>query len=103
MTLGRLAAKTLGAGVNTLIYTVPERSNGFSTAVNISNRNDTDVKIRIALVDGVVADLSSEDYIEYDVTVRANGVLERDGIDMTIGQSIVGYSDTGNVSFTMWS
>ena len=103
MTLGRLAAVDISAGINTLIYTVPERTGEFSATLNICNRNDSDVVIRFAIVDGVLADLADEDWIEYDVTIRAGGLIERSELKMKPGQSIIGYSDSGNVNFQVWA
>lgn len=102
MSLGRLAAIDISAGTNTLIYTVPTKSVDFSLTLNICNRNNSDVVIRFAFVDGVLTDLADEDWIEYDITIRAGGILERSSIKMVPGQSIIGYSDTKNVNFTVW-
>lgn len=102
MTSGRLAAVNVDAGTNTLIYTIAG-SKPFSVTVNMCNRNSSDVTVRLALVDGVLANLSDEDYIEYDVVIRAGGLVERSGIDMTPGQSLIGYSNKGNVSFQVWA
>jgi len=103
MTLGRLAAVDISAGTNTLIYTVPPASGEFKATVNICNRNKSDVEIRLAIVDGILADLANEDWIEYDVTLRAGGLIERSGLEMTPGQSVIGYSDKSNVSFQVWA
>ena len=103
MTLGRLVSTDISAGTNTLIYTVPERAISFSCTLNICNRNDSDILIRFAIVDGVLADLVDADWIEYNVTVRAGGLIERSELDMKRGQSIVGYSDKSNVNFSIWA
>lgn len=103
MSLGRLAAIDIEAGVNTLVYTVPEKSAKFSATLNICNRNDSDVIVRWALVDGDLADLVNADWVEYRVTVRSGGLIERSGLKMIPGQSIVGYSDTANVNFSIWA
>jgi len=102
MTSGRLAAVDIAAGVNTSLYTTPE-AKPMEVTVNIANRNDKDVIIRLALLDGAIGTLDGSDYIEYDVTIRAKGLIERSGIQMSPHQSLVGYSDTGNVSFQVWS
>jgi len=101
MTSGRLAAVDVTGGTNTLIYTNPG-SKSFEITLNVNNRNNSDVEISIAFVDGVLADLVDADWIESNVTVRANGGIERDGIGITPGQSIIGYSNTSNVSFQVW-
>lgn len=103
MTLGRLAAIDINAGISTLIYTVPEKAGEFSAILNICNRNDSDVVIRFAVVDGILIDLADEDWTEYNVTVRAGGGIERSELRMKSGQSIIGYSDTSNVNFQVWA
>ena len=102
MTSGRLSAVDISAGTNTLIYTV-EGSKSFEVTLNICNRNDSDIVIGWAFVDGVLADLVDADWIESNVTVRAGGGIERPGIQMTPGQSIVGYSNKSNVGFQVWA
>lgn len=98
---GRLGALDLIATTNTLLYTVPS---GKVSTVNLSlcNRNITDVNVRAALVDGVLVDLVVEDYFEYDTLLCANIPIERSGIVMAEGQSIIVYSDTANVSTVLW-
>ena len=63
MTLGRLAAVSLSAATNTLLYTVPPRSGIFQGTVNVANKNAVDVTIRLALVHGVLTDLGTADWI----------------------------------------
>lgn len=101
MASGRIAAVDMPAGVNTVLYEMPT-GRILVLNVGISNRNDEDVKIRLALVDGGINDLADSDYLEYNTVVRANGMLERSGIALAGEQSLIGYSDTGNVSFTVW-
>ena len=102
MTSGRLAAVDISAGINTLIYKNPG-SHSFSATINICNRNDSDVDIRLGFVDGGLADLVAADWIEYDLPVRANGTLTRSKVEMTPNQSIIGYSSKANVSFQVWA
>ena len=101
MPSGKLGAVDLSAGVNTTIFSMPG-GRSFTIAVNICNRNDVDIKIRLALTDGALSTLSSEDYLEYDTLIRANGVLGRT-LTMAAEQSLVGYSDTSNVSVQVWN
>lgn len=103
MSLGRLAAIDVNAEENTLIYTVPERAGDFVATVNVCNKNDDDALIRLAIVEGVLADLTDSDYIEYDLTIRANGVLVRNEIQLLAGQSIIGYANKTNVNFAVWA
>lgn len=103
MPSGRLGTADVDAGTNTIVYTMTG-GRAFNVSVNICNRNDSDVVIRLALVDdGGLSALTDDDWLEYDVIIRANGILERTDVKMAGYQSIVGYSDTSNVSFQVWS
>ena len=96
---GRLAAVDLAITTNTLVYTCPV---GKVATVNMSicNRNASSVTIRAALTDGVLVDLVSDDYFEYDSNIC--NVLERSGIVVGAGQSIIVYSNAANVSIVLW-
>jgi len=101
MATGRLGASDLTAAVNTTIYTV-SASTIATVNINVCNRNATSVTVRLAHLDGAIGTLADEDYIEYDVTIPANGVLERTGIVMAATHSIMAYSPNSNVSVSIW-
>lgn len=101
MSSGRLGAVDLVATTNTLIYTGP--ANTIATvSANICNRNSTSVAVRLAVLDGAIGTLSDEDYIEYDTPLNANGILERTGLVIGAGQTVVAYSDTADVSVQVY-
>lgn len=97
MASGRLGAINLSATTNTLVYTVPASTLSIVN-VNIANRNSTSIVVRLAHLNGAIGTIANEDYIEYDVTILGNGILERTGIVMAATHTIVAYSDTANVS-----
>ena len=96
MASGRLDTADLSATTVTDVYTVPA-STLASCNVNVCNRNASSVKIRLALSD-TTATQGADEYIEYDVSVPGNGVLERTGIVLAAGQIVTAYSDTADVS-----
>jgi len=101
---GKLASVSPNAGVNTFLYS-PGRL-GFYATLAITNRNDFDVKIRVAIIDSEsddINDLAEDDWIEYDVPLRANGIIERDDIAIKDRNSIIVYSDSSNVNFALWA
>lgn len=100
MASGRIATVDMPAGANTVLYTMPTGRIQVLT-VGVCNRNNSDVKVRLAFTDGDV-EPAKADYLEYDTTVRANGVFERTGIALNGEQVLIGYSDTENVSFAVW-
>jgi len=82
---GRLGTADLEADTNTDIYTVPAAR--ITTAnINLCNRTETPVTASIALHDGVLTDA---DYLECDAPIPPHGVLERTGVVMSAGETIV--------------
>jgi len=94
MATGRLGAADLAATTNTTVYTVPATTFTVAT-LNICNRNASSVTVRVAV--GPNATPNDADFIEYDTTIIANGVLERTGIvlDVTNNRIVVRASTTG--------
>lgn len=101
MTIGRLGAVNLSASVNTILYTAPAGS--FATlTINMCNRTLTSSKIRIAILSGALGSLSVNDYIEYDVAISTAGMIERSGIVVGPGNSVMVFSDSSNMSAVCW-
>lgn len=98
---GRLGAEDLAAMTNTTVYSVPAQLVGTVT-INVCNRNVIPVSIRLAVTSGNIGTLTAADYIEYNLAVDGSGVLERTGIVLYNGQSVIAYSDTANVSVQVW-
>lgn len=102
MATGRLGAADLSATTYTTVYTVPASTFSVVT-INLCNRNATSVTVRIAITTtGGPAAPSSSEFIEYDSTLVANGVLERTGIVMDAGKIVSVYTTTGSVSATVF-
>jgi hypothetical protein len=91
MATGRLGVTDLAATTNTTLYTCPP---GFFAvaSVTICNRNATAVTVRLALTTS--STVTDNAYLEYNVTVPANSVLERTGLVLAAGQLIVVYSSS---------
>jgi len=96
MANGVLGRVSLASTTLTTVYTVPIWQLAYAN-VNVTNRTGASAAVRIALAQTAAAPLASE-YIEYDSFVAPNGVLERTGIVLDAGWSIVAYSDKANVS-----
>lgn len=92
---GRLGAVDLAATTNTTAYTVPA-SRKATCGINICNRNASSITFRLAHIDGALGSVADEDYLEYGVTIAANGTYERTGITMTATHTLMVYaSGTG--------
>ena len=90
MANGILGRNELAATTNTTVYTVPADTFSVVT-INVANRTPAPRTIRIGLSD--TATPANADYIEYEVEILGNGVLERTGIVMDAGKNIVCYAD----------
>ena len=96
MAIGYLGKTKLAANINTAVYSVP--AGKFTTAnVAMCNIGDASAKIRLAIVDGAAADLADEDYIEYGVDIPAGGVLERTGLTLSAGETVVAWADKNTI------
>ena len=96
MAIGYLGKTKLAANMNTAVYSVP--AGKFTTAnVAMCNIGDASAKIRLAIVDGAASDLADEDYIEYGVDIPAGGVLERTGLTLSAGETVVAWADKNTI------
>ena len=95
MATGRLSGVDITTTAATSVYTCPATT--FSVvSVSICNRSATAVTVRLALTT-TGSTPATTDYLEYDASLSANGVLERTGIVMTAANQLVVTSGTGNV------
>jgi len=95
MATGLLGQAALSAITNTTVYTVPP--NTFTVfSVSVLNRGTSACTVRMAL--STLATPTAAEYIEYDVTIDPNGVLERTGLMMNAGKLLVVYTSGSSVS-----
>lgn len=95
MASGKLGSANLAAGTDTLLYTVPA-STIATVNIRVANRNASAVKIRVAI--GTGDSPGAADYIGYDVSVPANGILEDTGIVCSAGEKVWVRSDKSNMT-----
>ena len=104
MANGILGSADLAAATYTAIYLVPV--NTFSVAtVSICNKNSTSITVRLAVAKtdplGVTLP-AADDYLEYDVEVLPNGVLERTGIVIDESRQIYARSSATNTAVMVY-
>ena len=95
MATGRLGAFDLASTTDTTIYTCPTDTFAVVT-VSVCNRSGSAVNIRIAVAS--TASPANAEYIEYDTSLSANGVLERTGIVIDAGKRIIVRASAASVS-----
>lgn len=99
MPSGILGQSAPSATTNTTVYTVP--SGKLTTlTVSVCNRAATATTIRIAVA--TTSTPANAEWIEYDTTIPANGVLERTGIVANAAENIVVYAGSANTSVSVW-
>ncbi len=100
MASGILGQAAPSASTNTSVYTVPASTLAVVN-INVLNRSGANpVDVRIALATGNSP--ANSEYIEYDVTVPAKGVVERTGIALNAGKIVVVYCSTGDTSVSVY-
>lgn len=95
MATGRLGIADLTAATNTTLYTVPVDTFTVLT-LSIVNRTSSVITARVAIASA--ASPANSEFIEYDVQITANGVLERTGIVMDAGKLLVVRTSAANAS-----
>jgi hypothetical protein len=87
MATGRLGTANITTTSNTTIYTCPA-STFAVISVSVANRSSsTAASVRIALASS--ASPGADEWLEYDSSLVANGVIERTGIVMDAGKLLV--------------
>jgi hypothetical protein len=81
---GKLGKADLAAAADTDLYTTPA---GIVATASVAfvNRTAAAITVRLAVRS---AALANSDYLEYDASIPANGVLERTGIVLSPGEII---------------
>jgi hypothetical protein len=77
MATGRLGTADLAAATNTTVYTCPADTFAVVT-VSVCNRGASAANIQLAVCD--TATPGNDEYLEFDTSLSAKGVLERTGI-----------------------
>jgi hypothetical protein len=99
MATGKLAGVDIAAGTYTQIFQCPTTTFAVVT-VSICNRGGTPSDIRLTVGNTFPPTLT--DYIEFDTSLSAKGVLERTGIVLAAGQYIGARSTSADVSIVVY-
>lgn len=94
MASGLLGKADLTANTNTSIYTVPA-STVATVNVNLVNRTSAAITVRLSIG---AANPANTDFIEYDASIPANGVLERSGLVMSAAEILVARASATGIS-----
>jgi len=98
MATGRLGTANITTTADTTVYTVP--SSTFSVvSVNVVNRGTASALIRIAVASSATPSLA--EYIEFDSSLIAKGVIERTGIVMDASKLLVVSTPTSSPSLSV--
>lgn len=95
MAKGKLGSAALAATTMTSVYTVPA-STVATVNIHINNRTTAGIKVRLAV--GTNASPADADYINYDVEIPANGVLQHTAMVMSAGERVVAYAAAIGIS-----
>lgn len=99
MATGILGQSDPSATTNTTVYTVPAATVA-TFNVNICNRGSSSASIRLAI--SATGTPGNSEYIEYDTSIPANGVLERQGLVAQATKNVVVYVSAAQVSVSVY-
>ena len=99
MATGRLGSADLAAATNTTLYTVPTDTFAVVT-VSVCNRGASPCTVQLAVCD--TASPGADEYLEFDTSLSAKGVLERTGIVLDAGKLLVVRSSTTSVNAVVY-
>jgi hypothetical protein len=99
MATGRLGTADLAAATNTTVYTCPADTFAVVT-VSVCNRGASAANIQLAVCD--TSTPGDDEYIEFDVSLAAKGVLERTGIVIDAGKLLVVRSSAVSVNAVVY-
>ena len=95
MATGKLGNADLAATTLTTVYTVPALKVATLNA-GFVNRTGGAINVRMAIASTGTPSLA--EYVEYDASIPANGVLERSGIVCGAGELVVCYASAVGIS-----
>ena len=93
---GRLGVGALVAATNTAVYEVTN-SRDAKVNVFVCNAGNGTAKVRLAVVDGAVGDIATEDYIVYNKSLKPGEYFEVKDLHLDGDEALVAYSDIANV------
>jgi hypothetical protein len=99
MATGRLGTADLAAATNTTVYTCPSATFAVVT-VSICNRGATAANVRVAVASSATP--GNAEFIEFDTSLSAKGVLERTGIVLDAGKLLVVRSSAVDVNAVVY-
>ena len=99
MATGRLGTADLAAATNTTVYTCPADTFAVVT-VSVCNRGTGVATIQMAISSSATP--SNAEYIEFDTSLSAKGVLERTGLVLDAGKLLVVRSSATNVNAVVY-
>lgn len=87
---GRLAALDVAglASSAVSVYQVPALRKA-TVGVNMVNRSGSTVQLRLAITSGAIGTLADSDWLEFDASIPTREPLERTGLTLRAGQSVV--------------
>ena len=100
MASGILGQNALAATTNTTVYTVPGSTHAVVNISVVNRSSSAAATVRLAL--SATATPSNGEWIEYDVSVPKNGVLERTAISLNATKNIVAYTTSADVSVSVY-
>jgi hypothetical protein len=99
MATGRLGTADLAAATNTTVYTCPADTFAVVT-VSVCNRGSSPCTVQVAISSSATP--GAAEYVEFDTSLSAKGVLERTGLVLDAGKLLVVRSSAVSVNAVVY-
>jgi hypothetical protein len=99
MASGILGQSSPAATTNTTVYTVPASTTS-TFSISVCNRGTSAITARFAIA--ATGTPTDAEWIEYDASIPANGVLERSGIVAQAAERVVAYVSAATASVNVY-
>ena len=99
MATGILGQSAPAATTNTTVYTVPASTTA-TFNIGVCNRSTSTITVRLAIA--AAATPVSSEWLEYDASIPASGVLERTGLVAQAGKLVVAYTSAATASISIY-
>lgn len=93
---GRLGVAALTAATNTTVYSITDSMDAM-VDIYVTNKGTGPATVNIAIVDGLAADIATEDYIRYKEKIPQNGSITIEGVYLSDDEAVVAYAGAAGI------
>lgn len=104
MASGRIAANTLTGNTYTVVYTVPSNNvASFTTSVTNFGTSNSRISLALSTANSATSNVPTNgEWITYTTVLRGGSTLEKTGLVLDAGKSLIAITDTDNLNILIY-